>query len=169
MITREDQVEQSVSDFVRAGLVAAGYDEAQVILRDSFPGADERAKPLEKTTVAIGFNFDDGGRHIELGSDLTLRVYTIEFWTFGVTATFGRNVANVIRAVIEQGDYLIPLLAIEQVAKPVIDQLVIQDERGVSVTRQIASDPRLWDRFVWTTTVKVEDTYMPTAALVPSP
>lgn len=166
MITREQQVEQSVQDYIRDSLVTLGYDETQVVLRDSFPSADERSKPLDVTTVAIGFNFDDGGRHMELGSDLTLRVYTIEFWTFGLTATWGRNVSHVMRAIIEQGDYLIPLKAIEQAGQPEIDKLIVQDERGVSVTRQIAGDPRIWDRFVWTTTVKVEDTYMPSQSLV---
>lgn len=167
MLTREDQVEQSVTDFVRAGFVALGYGDDKVAVRDSFPGADERSRELLLTTVAVGFNFDDGGTHVELGSDLTLRIYTIEFWTFGISPTYGRNVANVIRAIIEQGGYLIPLKAIEQAGAPVIDQLIIQDERGISVTRQLARDPRPWDRFVFTTTVKVEDTYMPQALVVP--
>lgn len=167
MITREDQVEQSCQDHIRDGLLALGYTADLVTIRDNFPSADERTKPLDKTTIAAGFNFDDGGRHIELGSDLTLRVYTVEFWTFGLTGNQGRNIAHVIRAILEQGNYLIPLKAVEQNARPVIDQLVIQDERGIAVTRQLASDPRAWDRFVWTTTVKVEDTYYPSAMLVP--
>lgn len=166
MITREDQVEQSVTDYVRAGLVANGYDADKVEVRDSFPSPDERGKELTKTTVAVGFNFDDGGRHIELGSDLTVRVYTIEFWTFGIDQGYGRNVANVIRAILEIGNYLIPLKDIGVEGQPVIDQLVIQDERGISVTRQLARDPRPWDRYVWTTILKVEDTYFPTQALV---
>jgi hypothetical protein len=167
MVTREDQVEQSVQDYVKAGLIDNGYGTDKVKVRDAFPSADERASELTITTVAVGFNFDDGGRHIELGSDLTQRLYTIEFWTFGISPVYGRNVANVIRAVLEGGDYLIPLKAIEQAGQPVIDQLVIPDDRGISVTRQIARDPRSWDRFVWTTIRKVEDIYFPTQALVP--
>lgn len=166
MITREDQVEQSVSDFIKDGLTTLNYYPNVVDVRDSFPGVDERSKELNKTTIAVGFNFDDGGRNIELGSDLKLRVYTIEFWTFGINTAQGRNIANVIRALIEQGDYLIPLKAIELPDRPVFDQLIVQDERGVAVTRQIARDPRVWDRFVFTTTVKVEDTYYPSASLV---
>jgi hypothetical protein len=167
MVTREDQVEQSVQDYVKAGLIDNGYGIDKVKVRDAFPSADERATELTMTTVAIGFNFDDGGRHIELGSDLTQRLYTIEFWTFGISPVYGRNVANVIRAILESGDYLIPLKAIEQSGQPVIDQLIIPDDRGISVTRQIARDPRTWDRFVWTTILKVEDIYFPTQALVP--
>jgi hypothetical protein len=166
MITREDQVEQSVSDFVKDGLTTLDYVPNVVDVRDSFPTADERSKELRKTTVAVGFNFDDGGRHVELGSDLTLRIYTIEFWTFGTTPQQGRNIANVIRSLIEQSGYLVPLKAIELPDRPIFDQLIVSDQRGVAVTRQLARDPRTWDRFVWTTTVKIEDTYFPAAALV---
>lgn len=166
MITREDQVEQSTQDFVKDGLTTLNYFPDVVDVRDSFPSADERSKELTKTTVAVGFNFDDGGRHVELGSDLTLRIYTIEFWVFGISQNQGRNIANVVRGILEQGGYLIPLKAIELPDRPVFDQLIVSDERGIAVTRQLARDPRTWDRFVWTTTVKIEDTYMPSAALV---
>jgi hypothetical protein len=166
VITREDQVEQSVQDFVKLGLIARGYTTSMVRVRDSFPGVDERSTTLDKTTVAVGFNFDDGGHRVELGSELMRRVYSIEFWTFGLTQTWGRNVAYLIRALLEQGDWLIPLKAIEQATQPVIDQLIVQDEQGVTVTRQIANDPAEWDRFVYTTMVKVEDMYMPDQSLV---
>jgi hypothetical protein len=165
VVTREDQVEQSVTDFVRAGLVAAGYGDDQVKIKDAFPSVTERAQELTITTVAVGFNFDDGGQKAELGSDLIRRIYSIEFWTFGISPTYGRNVANVIRFLVEQ-EWLIPLKAIEQAGQPVIDQLVVVDDRGPTVTRQIANDPRPWDRYVFTTMVKVEDYYMPSQALV---
>lgn len=163
MITREDRVEQSVQDFVKGHLVEKGYGPDKVKVRDAFPTMEERSQPLTMTNVAIGFNFDDGGRKLELGSDLTLRTYTIEFWTFGITQTYGRNVANVIRAILEEGEYLIPLKDIGVEGQPVIDQLVVMDERGIAVTRQLAHDPRPWDMNVWTTTLKVEDTYSPSA------
>jgi hypothetical protein len=166
MITREDQVEQSVQDFIKDGLQSRGYTPAMVAVRDAFPSVNERATPLARTTVAIGFNFDDGGRRVEMGSELMERTYSIEFWVFGTTHTWGRNVAHVIRAIVEQSDHLIPLKAIEQAGQPEITKLEVPDNQGVSVTRQVANDPEEWDRFVWTTMVKVEDTYMPSDALV---
>jgi hypothetical protein len=161
VVTREQMVEQSVQDFVRDRLTANGYDESKVHMRDAFPTAQERASELTKTQLAVGFNFDDGGRKVELGSELTRRVYTIDFWTFGISPEYGRNVAGMVRAVIEDNDLLIPLKDIAQVGAPVIDQLLVLDDRGIVIQHQVAQEPRAWDRFVWSTTLKVEDYYMP--------
>lgn len=160
MVTREQCVIQSTEDFVEGGLADLGYGPV-VKVRDAFPTLEERATELTQTNIAIGFTFDDGGRRMELGSDLTQRVYTIEFWVFGRTSSEGENVAHAVRVLVERGSGTIPLKDIEQAGGPVIDQLLVQDERAVTVTRQLASNPRSWDRFVWTVTVKVEDVYYP--------
>jgi len=159
-ITREDQIEQSVYDFLEGHLRAKGYTEQKVKLREAFPTLNERSAPLTVTTIAVGFNFDDGGKQAEIGSDLIQRVYTIEFWVFGTTPTLGRNVAHMVRAIFEE-NYLVPLKDIGVSGQPVIDQLALLDERGVQVERQIASEPRAWDQNVWTTTTKFEDYYSP--------
>lgn len=160
MITREDMIEQSIEDFVKEGLVLNGYTDDKVHVRDAFPSPDERSQPLVQTEVAIGFNFDDGGVNIELGSDLKLRKYTIEFWTFGLTQQQGRNVATVIRTLLED-EGAVDLKDIGTTGRPVIDRLLLQDSPGISVTRQIAAQPRPWDRNVFTTTCRIEDTYYP--------
>lgn len=162
MITREQAVTQSVQNFIQDGLVALGYTSDKVFMRDAFPTPDERASELVKTTVATGFNFDDGGTRAELGSDLLLRVYTIEFWTFGTTPEYGQNVAHAIRRLLED-EYMVPLQDIREVDNPVIDKLQVLEPRGVLVAHQINPDPRPWDANVWTTTVKVEDYYSPSA------
>lgn len=153
---------QSSQNFVRGRLTTLGYGVNKVFMRDAFPTADERAQELTVTTVATGYSFDDGGRSAELGSDLLIRVYSIEFWTFGVTPEFGQNVAHVIREIFEE-DFLMPLYDIREVGDPEIDKLQVVEPRGIIVTRQIANDPRPWDMNVWTTTVKVEDYYSPAA------
>jgi hypothetical protein len=160
VVTREQQVKQSTQDHVRAALDAAGYTDI-VEMRDSFPTPDERAQPLQKTTVSLGFQFDNGGTKMELGSDLTRRVHTIEFWTFGITDGQAQNVAYAIRAILEDNGGLIPLLKIEDPAKPVIDQLIVLDDAAITVDRQLSNDPRPWDRFVYSTRVKIEDVYYP--------
>lgn len=160
MITREDLVVQSAENYVTAQLALRGYTADNVTIRDAFPSVDERATELEKTTIATGFNFDDGGRRAEMGSDLLRRVYSIEFWTFGTTPEYGQNVAHVIRAVFEN-DGIMPLQDIREDGDPVIDALQLDEPRGVIVTRQIARDPRPWEMYVWTTTVKLEDFYFP--------
>lgn len=160
MVTREQCVVQSSQDFVTDGLRTRGYDEDLVHVRDAFPSVTERATELTQTNVALGFTFDDGGRQIELGSDLTLRTYTIEFWIFGKTPEEAENVASVVR-VIAESEGMIPLKDISDPAKPVIDSLPLAYPKPVVIGRQIAHDPANWDRFVWTTTVKVEDVYYP--------
>jgi hypothetical protein len=159
MVTREDMVEQSVTDLVRAGIEASDLS-SKVHLRNAFPTEQERAQPLEITQLAVGFNFDDGGKLMELGSDLTERVYTITFWTFGTTATMGRTTANFVRQIVEQAG-LIPLKDIRIIGQPVIDQLTLPERQAATVTRQIAGNPRPWDLFVWTTVLKVIDQYYP--------
>lgn len=158
MVTREDKIEQSVQDYIRGELRRLGYDETLVEIREAFPTLDERAAELEITTVAITIIFDDGGTPMEVGSDLTLRVYTVDAWTFGTDETIGRNVANVIKQILESNYGLIPLKDISQDPAPVIDQLTTDT---VSVTRQQNDDPQSWDEWVWSTVAKVEDSYYP--------
>lgn len=160
MVTREQCVVQSSQDFIADGLVARGYGDDLVHVRDAFPSVTERATELTQTNVALGFTFDDGGTRIELGSDLTLRTYTVEFWVFGLTPEEGENVSSVIR-IIAESEGMIPLKDISDPTKPVVDQLLLAGNRPVVVSRQIAHDPANWDRFVWTTTVKLEDIYTP--------
>jgi hypothetical protein len=158
MIPRETLIEQSVTDYLRANLETAGYDGTVVLVREAFPSVEERSSPLMVTTLAVGFSFDDGGRMAEIGSDLTQRVYTTEFWTFGTTPNLGQNVANVVKHIFEK-DGIVPLKDYSKPAAPQFDALVLMDEKGVLVQRQIATDPLPWDLNVFTTTVKFEDYY----------
>jgi hypothetical protein len=156
MIPREALISQSVFDFMKTQLAANGYPPEKVKVREAFPTPTERSSPLTVTTVAIGFVFDDGGVPAELGSGLTRYVHTVEFWVFGTTPTYARNVAYVMRAFLLD-DYVVPLKNYGVAGSPVIDQLPLEDERAVRVQQQVATDPRTWDLNVWTTTAKFED------------
>lgn len=164
-VPRETLIEQSVTDHLRTFLRNLGYDETVVAIREAFPTVEERSSPLMVSTLAVGFSFDDGGRLAELGSDLVMRVYTTEFWTFGVSPTLAENIANIVKQIFEQ-NYVVPLLDYTKPARPQFDALVMLEERGVQVQRQIATDPLPWDLNVYTTTVKFEDFY---SASVPVP
>lgn len=156
-LTREDYVIQSVQDYLRTRLDARGYKENdQFKLLDAYTGG-EIETPLNFNYIASGFNFDDGGRQAEMGSSLISRVYTIEFFIFGRTATWGRNLANAIKFSLEF-DGIIPLLDITK-ARPhpeLGDVLVLE---SVSAERQIIPDPPDYQRYVWTVHLKVEDVY----------
>lgn len=157
MISREDLVEQSVFDFAQAAVFdERGYPMDKVEFRENFPYRLNDA--FIKTIVAAGFNFDDGGQQAECGSDLKRRLYTIQFFVFGQTATWGRNLANVIKFALDK-DGLIPLRDYSQQDAPVIDQLLVHDDPGPSAERQIIPDPEPWQEFCWTVTLRVVDEY----------
>lgn len=157
-IPRETLITQSITDHLRSHLDALDYTDDIVVVREAFPTVEERSSPLLKSTLAIGFSFDDGGRFAELGSDLTHRVYTTEFWTFAMSGNLGENIANVVKQIFETNP-LVPLKDYSQIGEPQFDTLVMLEERGVQVERQIATDPLPWDLNVFTTTVKFEDWY----------
>lgn len=160
MISREDLVTQSVTDYVREAIfVDRGYPADQVELLESFPYRFNDGQFL-KNYIALGFDFDTPGEQAEMGSDLMTRTYTIEFWIFGQTNTYARNLANQVKFALER-DGRIPLKDISQAGAPVIDYLIVL---GASAEREAVPQPEPWQEFVWTTTGRVEDTYY--AALV---
>jgi hypothetical protein len=110
---------------------------------------------LAKNYIALGFDFDAGSQLAELGSDLLTRTYTIEFFVFGLTRTWAKNLANHIKFAIER-DTTIPLMDISQTPPVEIDRLCVQTVR---TARQPIPDPEPWQEFVWTTHAEVEDFY----------
>lgn len=155
LIPREQLIEQSVTDYVRTAIFTEfGYSPDKVELVESFDYNQIR-EGLTKNVVTLGFSFDDGGTQAELGSDLTTRVHTIEFFAFGLTNTWARNLAQVVKHVLER-DQRIPLYDYSDAAKPLIDYLLPHAARAA---RQPIADPEPWEQYVWTTTVQLEDTY----------
>lgn len=153
MISREDLVTQSVQTFANQQIFdVRHYDRAKVEFVESFPYG---LKELDRNLIATGFNFDDDGEQAEMGSDLKRRIYTIEFWVFGVTNTYARNLANVLKFALDvQGT--IPLIDVAQQPPVEIDRMLVD---GVTAHRQIAPNPEPWQEFIWTTQVKVLDEY----------
>lgn len=161
MLTREDFVTESVQQFLRDKLFNAhSYPESQIELLESFDPADFQSKPtpLDVNYIASGYDFDNGGEQAELGSTLKRRIYTIEFFVIGKTDTWAKNLAQAIKFSLEEEGDLIPLLDVEQSpgSRSQIDTLVVL---ASSADRQPIPDPAPWQRHVWTTTLKVEDTY----------
>lgn len=160
-ITREDYVEQSVQTYAKRQLFdVRSYPEDQIEFLDSFDdNMFDGAEEPRKNYVAAGYDFDDDGRQAELGSDLIRRQYTFEFFVIGLSSVWAKNLAQAIKFAIEQ-DGIIPLLDIADAASapdwPQIDALVLV---GVSANRVVVNDPAPWQRHIWVTRVRVEDTY----------
>lgn len=157
MVTREQLIEQSVQTYVREQLFdVRGYPEAQIEIMDAFP-TDRFDGPLDKNYLAAGYGFDDQGTQAELGSDLTVRTYSIEWFVFATTQTWGRNLAHAIKFALET-DKIIPLLDISQAAQPRVGTLVVL---GVTAEEVPVPDPEPAEENLWRTAVRVEDTYYP--------
>jgi hypothetical protein len=154
-IQREDMVEQSVQEYLKEKLFnVQKYPESQVSILDAFT-AEEFDGDLDKNYIAVGFNFDDGGTEAEVGSTLTRKLVTIEFFILGKTSTWGRNLKNALVSSFEQ-DKVVPLLNIGDPTKPVIDRLPVLSVAG---TREPIADPAPWQRFIWTVLLRLEDEY----------
>lgn len=157
VITREYKVEQSVTDFLRSQLFSArGLPPAEVMLHEAFEYKNFSDQPLDKEYVTLGFNFDQGGRPAELGSDLTILEHNIEIWVFATTPERGSNLAAQIQAGLGSNNGTIPLKDYAQNGDPVIDQLIVVK---VKKQRQPHPDPEPWQENAWTVTLVVQDEF----------
>jgi hypothetical protein len=154
-LTREDYVTKSVTKYLKDILATRGYTDDTVELLDSFPQTGLES-PLSKTFIAAGFNFDDGGKQAELGSTLKFRLYTIEFFIFGNTRTWAKNVANAVKFSLEQ-DQIVPIFNILDPAMPQMDAMPVIN---CSAEHQPIPKPAPWEENVWTVHLRVEDTYI---------
>lgn len=159
MISREDSITQSVQDHLRSVLYDQfNYPEAKVEIVDGFDARlfDEKFGDtgLDKTYIATAYQFDNGGRPLELGSTLTEMLHTIDFLVLGHTPTWGRNVAHVVKQALMTDEGTIPLKNYEVAGAPVIDQLPIEE---VSTQREFTFEPRPWNAFAWTTRLRITD------------
>lgn len=160
MVTREQLIEQSCQEFVKTALFTThGYPASKIEILDAFP-KDRFEGPLEKNYLAAGYGFDDQGQNVEMGSDLTRRVYTIEWYVFATTSTWGRNLAHAVKFALET-DQTIPLLNITEPGWPEIDRLMVL---GVNAEEVPMPDPNPAEENVWRVVVRVEDEYFPAAA-----
>lgn len=154
-ITREEMVEQSVTDYLRDQMFnERGYPAARVEIKDAFVESDFDG-PLNKNYLAIGFNFDDGGRAIELGSDLVERQYVIEVWVIATSAQEGRNLANAVRDSMET-DGTVPLKDYTAADAPIVDYMEVDPVRA---QRQPVPEPKPWQEFLWIVSIPVLDQY----------
>lgn len=131
---------------------------ANILVREAFPTPEERAQELTITTLAFGFNIDDGGEPGELGSNLTRYVHTLVCWTFALEPRFGRRLAHTVKNIARRNLDLIPLYDFNDPADPQIDTLNVMKTQ---TRHEVNTSPRPWDQYVWTTSLSVQDYYYP--------
>lgn len=156
-VNRQYKVETSVQAYARVKLDDAGWGTDRLSFMEEFPYEDFEGDLTKSNYCAFGFNFDDQGVPAELGSPLRRRIYTLEFFVFGVDELNAKSIANELKFAVDV-DEMIPLLDVGEVNPEVIDRLLV---RGASAAKVLVNDPRPHERHVWLTTVRIEDEYMP--------
>jgi hypothetical protein len=155
LIDRESIIERSIESYLRNQLFTVrGYPVDRVVMLDAYPDSERMSRPIDKNYIAIGWSADDGGRDAELGSSLRRRLYTFDFYVFGVSRVWGKNLASVIRFCLES-DQSIELL------DPSDGQTVIGhvDVDFVSAQQAVTNNPRPFEENCWITRLRVEDYY----------
>lgn len=160
MILREQLVKFSLIQLITERLPDFGYvltgAGQNVEVRQSFPTPTERTEELKITTLAFGFDIDDGGVPAELGSTLTKYVHTLTAWVFATEPEFGEQVASSIKHIMRRADDAVPIYDYNQESNPQIDTDMIE---SVQTQHQANNSPRPWDQYVWTTAIKIQDYY----------
>jgi hypothetical protein len=167
-LIREELVEMSVMRCITLGLPDYGYvlsngtpppPNANVLVREAFPTPEERAQELTITTVAFGFNIDDGGEAAELGTNLTRYAHTLIAWVFALEPRYGRRLAHTLKNIARRNLDVIPLLDFNQPdPAPQIDAMNVM---RTQVRHEVNLSPRPWDQYVWTCAIVVQDYYYP--------
>lgn len=158
-VNRETKVEMSVQAYAKARMEENGWSADRLEFLESFPFESFDGDVSKKNYMAFGFNFDDQGVAAELGSDLTRRIYTLEFFVFGQDELNAKSVANEMKFILDT-EKRVPLLDVGEIGMPLIDYLLV---KGASAQKVLVGEPKPWERHVWMTTVRVEDEYMPGA------
>lgn len=159
-ITREQLVQESVKLLVVQALAARGFvqdtgDTTGWTMIDSYPYGLQK---LDTNLVAAGFDFDDGGKQFECGSNMKERKYTLEFFVFGTSLTWAQSLANAIKFSIEV-DQAIPLYDITQAPPVATGEWLELDV--VHSQRHPVPSPEPWQENVYYVMCSVTDWYVP--------
>lgn len=152
MIDRATVIGRSVEAFAKDQLFGVRtYPQEQVVFLDAYPSPERMSRPLDRNYIAVEAGPDDGGRQAELGSALKRRLYTFDFYVFGKSRVWGKNLASVLRFSLE-GEQVINLL--DSDGTTTIGHV---DVDFVSAQPAITRTPRPWEEHAWITRLRVED------------
>jgi hypothetical protein len=152
MIDRESVIESSIEGYLRHQLFTVrGYPVDKVELLDAFPTDARMTKPLDKNYIAIGWSTDDGGKEAELGSPLVVRLFTFDFYVFGISRVWGKNLASVVRYSLESDGVIDLVSPSDGSPQGKVDVEFCQMQQAV------APNPRPWQEYCWVTRLRVVD------------
>lgn len=157
MIDRETIIERSVDAYLRAQLFGVrNYPQDKVVILDAFPTSTRMNQPLDRNYIAIGWSTDDGGVQAELGTSLKRHRFTFDFYVFGLSRVWGRNLASVIRYSLESDQSINLLDPADPTGETVLGNVIVD---YVSAQQATVPDPRPWQENAWIVRLRVEDYY----------
>ena len=101
MLSRTDNMTQSLQDWIKSKLDAAGYT-GQYALEDVYP--HERQNPLDQTIIVIAHDDSGDVEERELGGPLSAVARTFQCDVLGQDHRWGRNLASLIKEALEGGE-----------------------------------------------------------------
>jgi len=140
VLSRVDQLTQSVQDHIRSFLDGAGYS-SMYSFQDEYPA--DRQNPLDKTIVVLGHDQSDPAVDGELGGPLAFEPITYNCDVLGRDHTLGRNIASLIKEKLESGTP-IPLYDYSGAAPALVDDIPYVD--GAIHTRLRFPNPFPWQQ-----------------------
>lgn len=160
-VTREQIVSWATFAFIKAALEERGFPDDQIEYRQSFQsnmlGDEDTA---DHVIIAAGFHADDGGRLLELGSNLRRKTYQLEYWVVAPTAGMGDAMKNAIAEACEASD-VIPLYDYTQTVDAPVIGFLWMDENPARGERVAVPDPAPWQENLYLVNVRVTDDYYP--------
>lgn len=140
MLSRVDELTQSLQDYLRVFLDGGGYSGLYV-LSDEYPY--ERQNPLDKTIIVLGHDQSEAVRDGEIGGPLAFEEITYNCDVLGSTQRFGQNIASLIKQKLEDGSP-IPLYDYSSSTPVEVDRVPYID--GALHTRLRFPNPFPWQQ-----------------------
>ena len=101
MLSRVDELTQSLQDYISAFLNGAGYSSLYEF-EDVYP--QDRQSPLDKTIVVLGHDQSESIVDGELGGPFTFEPITYICDVLGSDHRMGRNIASLLKEKLESGE-----------------------------------------------------------------
>jgi hypothetical protein len=144
MLSRADNILQSLQDYVAAFLDANGF-AGKYVFEDEYPS--DRQTPLRSNIVVMSHDSSFGAENVELGGPLTEEPMTFLVDVLGKSARYGQNIASLIKQKLESGEP-IPVQDYSTASASTVDYIPYVDS---ALHQRIRfQDPAPWQQF-WNT------------------
>jgi hypothetical protein len=140
MLSRVDELTQSLQDYIRSFLDTNGYSGKYVFV-DDYPS--DRVNPLGKTVIVLSHDESGPAEDGELGGPLAFERITYNCDVLGASHRWGQNIASLVKQKLEDGE-AIPLNDYSSPTPTEVDRIPYID--GAIHTRLRFPNPFPWQQ-----------------------